>query len=138
MTQQPNPHRANNRLHTTTALALGLTVITLSACTTDSNQPAAQQAQTAAPAEPAQPAGRSYDNHIDATLDAARQLEPGLASPSVTKAIVIFTDPTGIDLRVQVQANRGFCEWFGVNADLTDTGLRYRSGHVSTCDQTDP
>lgn len=83
-------------------------------------------------AEPSR-AALSYRNHTEAAIAAALLFNPDLVGPSVTDRVVTFTSQTGVDLRVQVQGDDGSCEWFGVNADITETGLRWHSAHAASC-----
>ena len=106
----------------------------LPACSSKTTDRTALQQQDSAVAESKQVSDPGYNSHTEAAIAAALGRNPGLVNPAVTAAVVIFSDETTVDLRAQVQADDDYCQWFGVNAELIETAIRWRAGPVGNCD----
>lgn len=109
-----------------------LVSVALAACTSEGSREGADQDVAIADEgdtsnEPA------YPSHTEAALAAAEKRDPGLVNPDITAAIVIFSDETTVDLRVQVRADNGYCDWFGVNATLRGSAIQWRAAGANGC-----
>lgn len=62
----------------------------------------------------------------EAALQRARQIHPH-GELSAQRVILIYADQQQINLRVQVLAEDGLCQWFGVSGWAEDGGLEWSS-----------